>query len=461
MKIAIFGTGYLYKKNKRKFENMRKIVFLDNDIEKWGTYIDGIKVVSPDNILDYELDYCIIASSFFEEMRRQLISIGFPEEKIIDKEHRDTFWNSFQEKYSYQIKDIKKGEKRILLISPNMGLTGAPLMLFNAACILNKNNYQVEVAAFLDGELVYEYLKEKIPVSIFNDFNFEKYDMTKFMQYDMVFINTLLLYSFAKELSKRKIPVFWWIHEEDYPYRYLHLEKNEIQEIPFLSIYGVGNRVIKAFEEKIGISIKNMLYGIEEPNEKMQIIPKEKLVFAVIGSVCKHKAQELFCHAVNEHWNIWKDEAEFWIIGDIVDKIDIINDKRVRLFGTLEHKELMRLYSNIDVVVCPSYHDSMPCVVSEAMMLQKTCIVSSAVGQADYMTSYVDGLTFKTGDKMALGECISWAINNRHELKQMGKNAYKIYQKYFQISKFEKELLKAVDEVITSGCKEYECKKCI
>ena len=58
--MIIFGTGKLYEASKYKFKNLDIVAFVDNNPDKQGTYIDGIKVISPSLIQEYHYKYILI-----------------------------------------------------------------------------------------------------------------------------------------------------------------------------------------------------------------------------------------------------------------------------------------------------------------------------------------------------------------------------------------------------------------
>ena len=53
IQLAIFGTGLFYKKRKKKLTSINDIeicVFLDNNMSLWGTRVDGVLTVPPNDL---------------------------------------------------------------------------------------------------------------------------------------------------------------------------------------------------------------------------------------------------------------------------------------------------------------------------------------------------------------------------------------------------------------------------
>ena len=84
MRVIIFGLGKIYRDNIHSFPSQDKIVaYMDNNKELYGQCIDGLKVISPMNIADYEYDKVVIMSSYVNEIKQQLLCLGVSEDKII------------------------------------------------------------------------------------------------------------------------------------------------------------------------------------------------------------------------------------------------------------------------------------------------------------------------------------------------------------------------------------------
>lgn len=58
------------------------IAFSDNDKNKFGTHIDGLPVIKPEEIINYSADVVVIASMWVKEISDQLIEMGVDKEKL-------------------------------------------------------------------------------------------------------------------------------------------------------------------------------------------------------------------------------------------------------------------------------------------------------------------------------------------------------------------------------------------
>lgn len=84
-KVLVFGTGSGWRKIRKIFDYKKLAVeaFVDNDRAKTGKKLNGKRIISPEQMENYQYDYILIASQFYEEITRQLSDMKIPTEKII------------------------------------------------------------------------------------------------------------------------------------------------------------------------------------------------------------------------------------------------------------------------------------------------------------------------------------------------------------------------------------------
>lgn len=85
--IIIFGCGHDGIRNKRIMENCNyhPKFFVDSDSAKSGTMVDGIAVISVEELSQKYKEYLVVLGSarYAEEMHQSLLSKKFPEDKIL------------------------------------------------------------------------------------------------------------------------------------------------------------------------------------------------------------------------------------------------------------------------------------------------------------------------------------------------------------------------------------------
>lgn len=453
MRIIVFGTGKMYERNKHELSKLPIVAFLDNDPNKQGTTLNGVIIESPSNIHKYSYDYIFIMSVHYNEMRSQLLQQGVLDSRIIDTEHKGFLEGLHEIKY-YNKKQKQSNRKSILLCSHDLCLTGAPLVLYYAASIL-KSFYNITILSKSDGPLKYDYLELDISVVICNDLSSDNFEIYNFFdKFDLLFVNTLVYSPNIKDMATLNKPILWWLHEDKDVYEYLGIGgiKSVLNEN--IHPYSVSTCVDSAFYQHYNSHIKRMRYGIPYEQIRSENKLKDRLIFAIIGSVGKRKAQNIFIEAARK-LSAKKENVEYWVIGEIQDKDRSMYEKEegVRVFGELSHEQVIELYSDINIIVCPSLYDPLPVVLTEGLMLKKVCIMSDATGTAEIIEPYKNGLICRTGDVNDLAEKMEWVINNKEKLSAIGEEAYNVYEDYFSMIQYKKHLIYNINDLLNDSDK--------
>ena len=85
-KVIVFGLGQIYKSfiNVVDESKVDIIALSDNNADLQGTYINGKKVIQPDQIAKLDFDYVIIACSYYDNIKNQLTEYKIREEYILN-----------------------------------------------------------------------------------------------------------------------------------------------------------------------------------------------------------------------------------------------------------------------------------------------------------------------------------------------------------------------------------------
>lgn len=463
MKIIIFGVGRFYQEKKYRISSEIEIVaFLDNNVKLQGQKMDGHPIVAPNEVIKLCYEKIILMSASEKEMKGQLLELGIKMEDIWDWEHFNSEMNCGTFKLYCGNDEINSG-KKILIISTHLDYTGAPIAALYAAKALQGKGHAVFLAAPAgDKVFIEEATKSGLNIVLCSALPYlYKEELFWIKQFDVVLVNVFSMVLCAYEISRIK-PVVWWIHEADEVYKNTLDQFGKYASIECLksmNIYAVSRIAQKNFNFNFFNRIEKILhYGIPDQGKKPVLSKKtDCLVFAIIGTVCPRKAQNIFLDAIKLLKREEKKDTQFWIIGYMgMDeycnqvKEQIFKEPAVKMKGLLTRREINKAFEKIDVVVCPSLDDPLPIVVTEGMMYGKTCIVSDGTGAADYIKDEESGFICKKGNSTDLYEKMRWIIRNREKLHTIGNKARQIYEDYFTLEVFGEKLENVLEEAIKS-----------
>lgn len=397
MNIMLFGTGDCYSKYKKWFEQFHIVALLDNDHNKQGRKIDGHKVLSPMEGVKENYDYIFILSVHEAEIREELRKLGVDDSKIRHYHELHNFLRSESglKKLPIRFYPYKDEKQTALMLSYDLHSGGAFWAFFEAALILKKNEYCIVFASMDDGPMREKLLSSGIAVIV--DPNMQMgtcCDIDWMQAYDVIFCNTLHFYHMLSKRNSSKRYI-WWLHEPEIFYE--GIDTRELRELSDknLSIYAAGEVAAEAFKRFCpDAEVSPLRYGIPDvyiDKEKSACGKEDRKKFAIVGNVQNYKGQDVLIDAIKLLDEKTRQRSEFHIYGNKISKYadDLIREAKdlpcVHFEGAITHDELLERLLDIDILICPSRADTMPLAVTEAMMLHIPCIVSDAVGTAEYI----------------------------------------------------------------------------
>lgn len=462
MKLLIFGTGDYYRKYKKWINEEDIDALIDNDTEKQGTIYEGHIVIRPDEVVKRVFDYIIILSVHEAEMRQQLCDIGVQNDKILKFSEIYKHPEFCTEEKNIEIYGksasivqsiLKKNNRSILLMSHNMDLNGASLALFYMAKILKENQYGVVFASWNDGEMRAYLNKENIPIIIDSNLEIKTAANISWVQcFPRIICNTVNYYQFLSDRSFEH-RIIWWLHDPEMFYSSLDFELLKKISPVNMKIYAVGELSEKAMKKyRKDFEIEQLVCGIPHVDLiQKQSTQHNKLEICVTGNVQYYKGQDVLIDALS-----YLDESErkcinIKIIGPQESQYATDLKAKARKYDNLiefvmpvNREKIHSLLNETDLYVCSSRVDTMSISTNEAMQHGIPCIVSDAAGVSKYISNGLDGFVFPSENAEKLAGKIKWCIANRERLPVIGKKSHEIYEKYFSMKVFEKELIHAI-----------------
>lgn len=348
----------------------------------------------------------------------------------------------------------KKNCKDVLLISHQLSRTGGPKVILEMAKVLVKNNYFPVVLSPEDGPLKQEFLDLGVTVIIDSNCQVENFLFERFARnFDLVVVCTLACGWAIKQLNNSLAPVLWWIHEGSMGLSaFQSLIPQQIAQN--IHIYCGGEYSKRIIQTTIKNKIDVLLYGVEDELQKNEVCKDSYINFITAASVERRKGQDILIEAIKKMPSEYQAKCKFTIIGKVLEAnvgemINTFAEKmdNVTFLKSVPLPELMKLYQNMDVLIAPSRDDPMPVVVTEGLMLKKICLCSSNCGTADYIEDGKNGFVFESENKDELAQKIMYIIDNFETLDSVRLAGRKIYEKYFTLDIFEKNILKIMEEI--------------
>ncbi len=447
MKIVVFGAGKFYEERRKCFINDDIIAILDNDLSKWGNFIDDIKIYSPSILGNIEYDYVVIASRYVKEIKEQLIRMGISNEKILFFEQYKQI--SLRDSVNYFI-DMSNTIKSVLIVFTYLCNDGGTMAIWNAAKAFRNCGYKVYIFVMGGTDDVIRRIKnDSIDVLISERLDvMTSRELLWINQFNLVIVNTFLICNFAFEAAKNR-KIFWWLHDPKISYLYNYEvfcrnRKHSFKNISMIAVSNLAKMNFNSFFPEVQVDI--FPYYISNINETPIVRKRDYILFSYVGMLSNTKGIDILLDVFDRFMEVKSNEIRLNIVGtgskEMVKFVTMRanHNPLIDYKGELNRDEINIFYSQIDVLVCPSREDMLPTVVVEAMQHKKVCIVSDGTGMADYIENELNGLIFESENADSLFSQIEWIVNNREQIDRIGMNGYKIYKDFFTEKAFRNHI---------------------
>jgi GT2 family glycosyltransferase/2-polyprenyl-3-methyl-5-hydroxy-6-metoxy-1,4-benzoquinol methylase len=348
--------------------------------------------------------------------------------------------------------------KDILLVTHELSLTGAPIVLLSVARFAVENQFFPVVLSFKDGPLRKQYEQMGITVIIDESVEGCSWILNKFIRnFDIVFVNTVVCYPVIELLRDSLPKVYWWLHEGEYAINFYNnkLPRELGKNITVL----YGGEYVKQVLGKYAIHYSGqcLFYAVDDECSDMQNVrlactENDNKTYRIlfVGSIEHRKGSDVLLQAIQKLEDWVMNKCEFLFIGAEFDPV-MMNDivKFSKIYGNIkvlepvDHKKLQYYYKNSDMLIVPSRDDPCPVVAVEAMMHFLPVICSDKTGTSYLIKDRKNGFIFENENAEQIAEIITSIIKKPSILKEIGDNGRIIYETLFKETILE-ENLKAI-----------------
>ncbi|RTL59632.1 MAG: glycosyltransferase [Sphingobacteriales bacterium] len=345
----------------------------------------------------------------------------------------------------------------VLLISHDLSLSGAPLVLVDIAKVLLNSGYFPVVCSPSDGPLRETY--EELGVTVIIDVlvlrqhpSFERFARN----FDLLICNTIVTWPVVLQMQAT-VKTVWWIQEA----KVIDLFANNAEMVQALrtakNIITVSDYSIEHIRKYTGTPVKKIYNSCSDidgiPFSK--VLEGEKIVISLIGSIESRKGQDIILEALNNISTGLLSKIELRLIGRILDyeyykslQPKAADKPWVKFLGEMDHNECLKQLETTHILVNASRDDPFPVTLVEAFCYGKACIVSNRSGFAEVITEGVNGYVFNIDDVADLSGKIALTVSSGTRIEQMGIAARKTFEKFLRPETFSDRLLHYIENEI-------------
>jgi len=366
-----------------------------------------------------------------------------------------------------QVRAPRAGRLRLLLITHNLNLEGAPLFLLEYATHMARTQgFGLEVLAGRDGPLRAAYatlgarltIVDTSPLMAAADeaaFSRQLAALSAgvdWSQVDLVVCNTLFSFWGVPLARAAGKPSLVYIHESTSVFRAfetslaLHLHRLVHDALAgatrtlflcratraYYADDDRGNfRLVPSWIDLDAIAAFRAAHSKAEMRRKHGLRDDE-IVVANIGTVCERKGQHVFVRAI-DHFNRHRAggaPVRFLMVGAREGiTLDLLRRDIARLgLGNVtivpETRDVFDFFTAADLFVCTSYEESFPRVVMEAMGFRTPVVSTDVHGIADLIGQRQDGYLVRAGEAAELSRMMHTCLAKERSGKSLAPTAY-------------------------------------
>lgn len=351
-------------------------------------------------------------------------------------------------------------KRRLLFVSHEMTLSGAPIQLAYLVQWLAQHGWEVVVVTPEPGPL--ESKLEGVEVIYESQLLIDPaYGALRRLApgFDAVVANTIATWEAVQACHFERVPVIWYIHETRVGLqlmRLIHLIEPSLGLADtIVTPTQTTARIYSAFTPK---DIEVIPYGIPEvPSADGK--PDQRLRISVIGTFESRKGQDVLIEAIHQLTREQRAGALFRFAGRNLEVpfYDALRERaasleNVEFLNALGHEEAMRVLAQSDALVLPSRDETMPIVLLEAMSLAKPIVCADVGGIREWIHDGENGLVVPPEDPAALAMALVRLVTDQELRAKLAAGGRETFERHFTLDRYGELFAATIARTITAYC---------
>jgi glycosyltransferase involved in cell wall biosynthesis/GT2 family glycosyltransferase len=360
---------------------------------------------------------------------------------------------------------------RLLLLSHDLSLSGAPLLLACLADRLSHAGYALTVAAAEDGPARPLYEAAGATVLVKPELGHLMIDVSPLAAlmplHDMVIANTLVNWRgvhLARAFGK---PSLLWVHEFEYG-RQIALAHRPVADAITQADHVVlpVQRLLELYGDFLREGHFTVLpYGLDlsvlEAAEGPIIEPTSRLRVVHVGSVEPRKGQDVLLRALMMLTPDIANRLEVFFVGRILRPDFMASLKtlagpmaNVHFTGEVSRPQALGYVRTADIFVLSSRDEVLPIAVLEAMSFGKPVITTDVGGVREAIESGVNGIVITADDAAPLAEALGDLVEDPVRREALGRAARATFLERYTGDRFAARFLRLVESTLAASLRQ-------
>ncbi|MGZ5022362.1 MAG: glycosyltransferase, partial [Chthoniobacterales bacterium] len=336
---------------------------------------------------------------------------------------------------------------RVLFVSHESTLTGAPLQLLYLVRWLQRDGWDLAVATPETGPIVDSLIADGVSVVIHPRL-LEEDERGKLRElcaeYDVVVANTIIAWPAVRAARAAGKRVIWYLHETLVAVRLMREIAEMMPTLDLATLLVTPTRqTARIFQDLTPTTIEVVPYGIPAPSIAARNNKNGRKAFITMASLEPRKGQDILVQAIKLLPKDLQASATFRIVGRPLEPIfceklraDAAGINAIEFTGELNHVRSLELLAASDALVCSSRDETMPLAILEAMSLGKVVISTDVGGIAEWVRDEMNGLLVERDNPAALARALERCLENEGLTKRLRTGAQRTYARHFTLERF-------------------------
>lgn len=351
--------------------------------------------------------------------------------------------------------------KKLLLVTHDLSLSGAPLIQYMLAKHLAGQGYALTVLSAMEGPLRALYAQAQVEVRVeTNAMNDARVPFYFMQDHGAVLVNTILAWRAVYAAKASGTPCLWWVHESEFGQRFARRNPRVAGAFALAEAVIFPSRASAALY--VGFAGPDNYHALHSGLDLEAAAGAEDHFRKPLGKFCvvnlagieARKGQDVLVRSMAALPEALRSEVEVYLVGRILDrrfckKLARLarSMKNVHLVGQVSHVEARAYLRAADVFVLPSRDEALPISMLEAMFFAKGIVAADVGGVGEVIDHGVNGLLFEADDHAALARHLEQLYRDRELLQRLGREAQAKFQAGLTVARFGQDILHIIQQM--------------